>query len=169
MSTLTARSTSLPVTIALRAGISLTLAISGLIHAELYAHGYRYIPTIGPAFLVQASVFVALAILIAVGGPQWLTWVAGLGAAGSLVAFALSRTVGIAGFTEHGLAPAPQALIQRDRRGTHRRALCRSGIYAAASSCLKIVDPPEDLRLDVRRSRSTWCRYRRARCTPDTG
>ncbi|MDT5130128.1 MAG: hypothetical protein QOG79_4947 [Mycobacterium sp.] len=98
-------------TVGLRAGISLTLAVSGLIHAELYVHGYRYVPTIGPAFLVQASVFVALAILIAVGGPRWLQWVAGLGALGSLVAFALSRTVGIFGFVEHGWNPAPQALV----------------------------------------------------------
>ncbi|MDT5363455.1 MAG: hypothetical protein QOC69_5217 [Mycobacterium sp.] len=98
-------------TVGSRAGISLTLAVSGLIHAELYVHGYRYVPTIGPAFLVQASVFVALAILIAVGGPRWLQWVAGLGALGSLVAFALSRTVGIFGFVEHGWNPAPQALV----------------------------------------------------------
>jgi hypothetical protein len=97
--------------VALRAGISVTLAVSGLIHAELYVHGYRYVPTIGLAFLAQASVFVALAILIAVGGPRWLQWAAGLGALGSLVAFALSRTVGIFGFVEHGWEPAPQALV----------------------------------------------------------
>ena len=89
----------------------MTLAISGLIHADLYIHGYRYVPTIGPAFLVQGSVFVALAVLIAVGGPRWLQWAAGLAAAGSLVAFALSRTVGIFGFTEHGWTPAPQAAV----------------------------------------------------------
>ena len=108
MSTLTA-SRVRPV--ALRGGISLTLAISGLIHADLYIHGYRYVATVGPAFLLQASVFVALAVLIAVGGPRWLFWVGGLGALGSLVAFALSRTVGIAGFVERGWAPAPQAAL----------------------------------------------------------
>ena len=97
-------------TIALRIGIGVTLAISGLIHAQLY-HGYRYLPTIGPAFLVQASVFVALAVLIAVGAPRWLIWIAGLAAVGSLVAFALSRTVGLFGFTEQGWEPAPQALV----------------------------------------------------------
>ncbi|MDT4924125.1 MAG: hypothetical protein QOG01_1838 [Pseudonocardiales bacterium] len=95
----------LATTVALRAGTSLTLAVSGLIHAELYVHGYRYVPTIGQAFLAQASVFVALAILIAVGGPRWLQWAASLGALGSLVAFALSRTVGIFGFVEHGWQP----------------------------------------------------------------
>ena len=98
-------------TIALRAAISVTLVVSGLIHAELYVHGYRSVPTIGPAFLAQASAFVALSILIAVGGPRWLQWAAGLGALGSLVAFALSRTVGIFGFIEHSWQPAPQALV----------------------------------------------------------
>jgi hypothetical protein len=96
---------------ALRAGISVTLAVSGLIHAELYVHGYRYVPTIGLAFLAQASVFVALAILIVVGGPSWLQWAAGLGALGSLTAFALSRTIGIFGFVEHGWEPAPRVLV----------------------------------------------------------
>jgi hypothetical protein len=98
------------ITVALRIGIGVTLAVSALIHAELY-HGYRYLPNIGPAFLAQASVFVALAVLIAAGGPRWLIWVAGLAACGSLVAFALSRSVGLFGFTEHGWEPAPQALV----------------------------------------------------------
>jgi hypothetical protein len=99
------------VAVALRAAISVTLVVSGIIHAELYVQGYRYVPTIGPAFVAQASIFVALAILIAVGGPWWLQWAAGLGAGGSLVAFALSRTIGVAGFTEHGWEPAPQAML----------------------------------------------------------
>ena len=89
----------------------MTLAVSGLIHAELHVHGYRYVPTIGLAFLTQASVLVALAILIAVGGPSWRQWAAGLGALGSLVAFALSREVGIFGVVEHGWEPAPGVLV----------------------------------------------------------
>jgi hypothetical protein len=97
--------------VAIRCGVSVTLALSGLIHAQLYVHGYRYISAIGTAFLVQASVFVALAILIGVGGPRWLQTVAGLTAAGSLVAFALSRTMGIFGFVERGWEPAPQAAL----------------------------------------------------------
>jgi hypothetical protein len=96
---------------ALRAGISVTLAISGLIHAEPTCTATAHVPTIGLAVLTQASVFVALAILIAVGGPSWLQWAAGLGALGSLVAFALSRTIGIFGFVEHGWEPAPRVLV----------------------------------------------------------
>lgn len=88
--------------VALQAAIGATLATSGVLHADLYVRGYRSIPTIGPAFLVQSSVFVALAFLITLGGPRWLHWVAAVAAAGSLLAFGLSRTVGLAGFVEHG-------------------------------------------------------------------
>jgi hypothetical protein len=95
----------------LRIAIGASLAASGLIHAYLYIHGYRDIPTVGPAFLVQGSVFCALAVLILAGGPAWLQLIAAIGAAGSLVAFALSRTVGLFGFTETGWQPAPYAMI----------------------------------------------------------
>lgn len=95
----------------LHGAIAVTLLASGLIHADLYAHGYRAVPVIGPAFLWQASSFVALAILIVVGGPRWLHALAGAAAVGSVVAFALSRTVGLFGFVEHGWQPAPQAAV----------------------------------------------------------
>jgi hypothetical protein len=60
---------------------------------------------VGPAFLIQGSAFVALAVLILLGGPCWLRWAAGMGALASLVAFGLSRTVGLLGFAEHGWDP----------------------------------------------------------------
>jgi hypothetical protein len=97
--------------LAVRVGISASLAVSGVVHAYLYVHGYRAIPTVGPAFLMQASVFCALAVLILFGGPAWLRLAAAAGAAGSLVAFALSRTVGLFGFSETGWEPSPYALL----------------------------------------------------------
>jgi hypothetical protein len=97
--------------LALRFGMAASLAVSAASHAVLYVHGYREIPVIGPGFLVQASVFAALAVLIAVGGPSWLWGVAMLASAGSLIAFSLSRTVGLFGFTERGWQPAPHAAI----------------------------------------------------------
>jgi hypothetical protein len=97
--------------LALRLGIAASLALSGVSHAYLFIHGYRYIPAIGPAFLLQASVCMSVAVLVAIGGPAWLRWVAAALSAGSLVAFALSRTVGLLGFTERGWQPAPQAAI----------------------------------------------------------
>ena len=53
--------------LALRFGMAASLAVSAASHAVLYVHGYREIPVIGRGFLVQASVFAALAVLIARG------------------------------------------------------------------------------------------------------
>jgi hypothetical protein len=98
-------------TFLLRIGLALSLAVSATSHAYLYIHGYHYIPTIGTAFLIQASVSFALALLIIIGGPGWLQWVAAAVAGGSLLAFALSRTVGLFGFSERGWDPSPHAFI----------------------------------------------------------
>ena len=98
-------------TFLIRIGLALSLAVSATSHAYLYIHGYQHIPTIGTAFLIQASVCFALALLIIIGGPGWLQWVAAAVAGGSLVAFALSRTVGLFGFSERGWDPSPHAVI----------------------------------------------------------
>jgi hypothetical protein len=94
-----------------RIALSATLAASGVVHAYLYVDGYRDIPTVGPAFLLQGSVFCALAALILIGGPAWLRLAAVIGAAGSLLAFGLSRAGGLFGFIETGWQPAPYAAI----------------------------------------------------------
>jgi hypothetical protein len=60
---------------------------------------------------VQASVSFALALLILAGGPTWLRWAAAAVAGGSLLAFAMSRTVGVAGFIEQGWDPSPHAAV----------------------------------------------------------
>ena len=99
------------VNLTLRTAISASLAASGVVHAYLYIHGYRDIPAVGPGFLLQGSLFCALALLILAGGPAWLQLVAAIGAAGSLVAFTLSRTAGLFGFTETGWQPSPYAAI----------------------------------------------------------
>lgn len=97
--------------VATRVGIGAAVAVSGVVHAVLYVDGYHDIPTIGPAFLLQASVFCALAVLIFAGGPDWLQWAAGVFSVAALIAFALSRTVGLFGFTERGWNPSPQAAV----------------------------------------------------------
>jgi hypothetical protein len=91
--------------------IAAGLAVSGTSHANLYAHGYSDVPTIGTAFLLQASVFLAVAALVLIGGPDWLSLAAGVLAVGAIGAFALSRTVGLAGFVERGWEPAPHAVV----------------------------------------------------------
>ena len=96
---------------AMRVGIGATLAVSGVIHAYLYIHGYNHLPTVGTAFLAQASMFCALAVLILAGGPYWLQLAGALLSVGTLIAFALSRTMGLFGFTERGFQPSPQAAL----------------------------------------------------------
>ena len=98
-------------TFLLRLGLAASLAVSAVSHAYLYVHGYQHIPQIGTAFLIQASVSFALAVLILVGGPGWLRWAAAAVAGGSVVAFVLSRTVGIFGFVERGWEPSPHAAV----------------------------------------------------------
>ena len=95
----------------LRLVLAASLAATGAIHAYLYIHGYQHIPMIGTAFLIQASVSFSLALLIVANGPRWLDWAAAAMAGGSLVAFALSRTVGLFGFSERGWDPSPHAAI----------------------------------------------------------
>lgn len=113
MSTRTARSgnpTRLPATL-LRIGAALCVGVSGYLHAELYLHGYRAVPGIGPAFLLQASGSLAVALLLLFAGPVILRLGALALAVGALGGFVASRTVGVLGFVEHGLDPAPQALL----------------------------------------------------------
>lgn len=97
--------------ILVRLGLAASLAVSALSHAYLYVHGYQRIPTIGSGFLVEASLSSAIAVLILVGGPGWLRWAGAAVAAGSLGAFALSRTVGLFSFSERGWDPWPYAAI----------------------------------------------------------
>jgi hypothetical protein len=95
----------------LRLALAASLAVSAFSHAYLYVHGYQHIPMIGTSFLIQASVSFSLALLVAAGGPWWVEWSAAALAGGSLVAFILSRTVGLFGFTERGWDPAPHAAL----------------------------------------------------------
>jgi hypothetical protein len=125
------------VNLLLRFAMAASLAVSAVSHAMLYVRGYSHVPVIGSGFLVQASVFAAIAVLIALGGPGWLWIVAVVGSAGSLIAFGLSRTVGIAGFVERGWEPAPHAVLSVGAE------LLTLAVFAAAA-------------LRVRRSPSRW-------------
>ncbi|MEU5536847.1 hypothetical protein [Streptomyces sp. NPDC020362] len=81
------------------------LAASGYIHAELYIDGYRFIHVIGPLFLLQASAAFAVAALLLLTAPLLLRIAAAAIAIGALAGFATSRTIGLFGFSEHGLPP----------------------------------------------------------------
>jgi hypothetical protein len=110
----------------LAAATAALIAAGGYVHLCLYRHGYRTIPKIGVGFALQvvASSVVVVALLL---GPHRVARIARVTdrvagnltelaaaalAAGTLVAFALTRTPGgLFNFQERGLEPAPQALI----------------------------------------------------------
>jgi len=95
--------------------VAMCLVVTGYIHADLYLNGYRTLPVIGPGFLLLASASFAVAALLLVGlafaEPVTVRVAAAGLAGGALVAFALSRTVGLFGFLERGLQPSPQSLV----------------------------------------------------------
>lgn len=96
----------------MRVDIAIALVVGGLVHLQLYFDGYREIDKIGPSFLANAigSGLIALAVL---WRSEVLVRLAAAGlAAGTLVAFALTRRGdGFLDFREHGLNPSPQAII----------------------------------------------------------
>lgn len=105
---------------------ALAMAVTGYIHASLYVDdGYRVIHVVGPAFLLLSSSAFAVAALLLVGGSLVPRLGAAAVAAGALGGFVMSRTVGVFGFTERGLQPAPQALISLiSELGTLALLLC---------------------------------------------
>lgn len=102
-----------PTMLITRIGAAVGLAVSGYIHAQLYATGgYQYIPNVGILFLLEASASFAVALLLLLGGPAVMLRLAAAAlAAGALGGLVLSHTVGVLGFTEDGLRPAPQSLL----------------------------------------------------------
>ena len=92
MTGVVARSTGTAIALLRLAGAALLTAIAG-IHLYLWQDGYRDIDVIGPAFLLQAVLGVAGALLLLVAPPRFLPGAAVLGAlfaAGSLGALLLS-------------------------------------------------------------------------------
>lgn len=100
------------VLIGMRVLTAVATAVTGYVHADLYLNnGYRVIHVVGPGFLLLSSgAFAVAALLLISGSPVLRLGAAGV-AAGALGGFVMSRTVGVFGFTERGLQPAPQALI----------------------------------------------------------
>ena len=95
----------------IRLAAAVLLAAIGYVHTDLYLHGYRSIPTVGPMFLLLASGCFAVALLLLASGSLLLRVLA-IGLAGSaLIGFLLSRTVGVFGFVEHGWQPVPEAVL----------------------------------------------------------
>ncbi|WUJ67909.1 hypothetical protein OG809_22665 [Kribbella soli] len=89
--------------------LSICLATSGFIHAQLYVRSYHFIPTIGPSFHWDAAASIAVAVLLLIRNAGVLRILAAGLCLSGLGGFTLSRTVGLFGFTERGWQPSPQA------------------------------------------------------------
>jgi hypothetical protein len=112
-----------------------TLAASGAVHAQLYLDGYRYLHAVGVLFLLQAVASFGLGALLLAAAllppPALIQLTAAGTALGALAGFAASRTIGVFGFVEHGLQPAPQALIGIVAECATVAALLAAGYLAA--------------------------------------
>lgn len=103
-----------PIGTPVRLAAAVGLVIGGLVHLQLYLDGYRDYPNaaLGRSFVVQVLVSLGIAAALVVRADWWVRAAGALVAAGTLVAFAISRTDrGIFGFAERGLQPSPQAAV----------------------------------------------------------
>lgn len=99
------------VIVIVRIAAAALLAAIGWVHTDLYLHGYRAIPTVGPMFLLLASASFAVAVLMLAAESLVLRLLAIGLAGGALIGFLMSRTIGVFGFVEHGWQPVPDAVL----------------------------------------------------------
>ena len=81
------------------------LVVSSVIHLHLWSTGYRHIPTIGPLFLMQGIVGIALALLVGITRRAWAALGGALFAASTIGGLLLSVEVGLFGFKDSLSAP----------------------------------------------------------------
>lgn len=85
------------------------LVADGWVHLDLYRHGYRSVPTIGPLFALNAASSALVGLVVLLRRELIVRMAAILVAVGTLAGFVASRLPGgIFGFQEKGLQPAPQ-------------------------------------------------------------
>lgn len=86
-----------------------SVLVSAVVHLQLWLEGFRAIPVIGPAFLVNAVGGAAIAVAVVVWR-HWLPLAAAVAfGAGTLAAFLVSTTVGLFGVQER-LLGGPQII-----------------------------------------------------------
>jgi len=89
-----------PAAFALRLAAAGLLGWIGYIHWHLWQEGYKYIPTNGPLFLLDAIAAVLLALVL-LTWPRPLAGLAGAAfTAGTILALVISLSVGLFGFRE---------------------------------------------------------------------
>ena len=93
----------------LRLLTAVSVLVSAIVHLQLWIEGFRSIPVIGPAFLLNAVGGAAIAVAVLVWR-HWLPLAAAVAfGAGTLGAFLLSTTVGLFGVQER-LLGGPQVI-----------------------------------------------------------
>ena len=93
----------------LRLLTAVSVLVSAIVHLQLWIEGFRSIPVIGPAFLLNAVGGAAIAVAVLVWR-HWLPLAAAVAfGAGTLGAFLLSTTVGLFGVQER-LLGGPQLI-----------------------------------------------------------
>lgn len=86
-----------------------SVLVSAVVHLQLWLEGFRAIPVIGPAFLLNAVGGGAIAVAV-LAWRHWLPLAAAVAfGAGTLAAFLVSTTVGLFGVQER-LLGGPQVL-----------------------------------------------------------
>ncbi len=78
----------------------------GLIHLQLWQDGYREIPVIGPWFVANAVISVALVVALLARANVPVAVASVVFSVTSLAALVMSRTVGLFGFTERAWTDA---------------------------------------------------------------
>src|SRR5690349_15640422 len=137
---------------------ALLIAVGGYLHYSLYIKGYRAIPTIGTAFLLQviSSAIVAFALIvplkfrlhlgpITISAPTVVRF-AGIGLSiGTLAAFVLSRLPGgLFNFQERGLQPAPQSLLTIVTEGAAAVLLIAALVFDGARRHVRTAQLPAE-------------------------
>lgn len=82
-------------------GGALLVVFSGFIHLHLWESTYRFVPTLGPLFLVQCTFSFAVGVALIVWREEYVPVVAMIFMLGSIVGCVLARTVGLFGFSSH--------------------------------------------------------------------
>ncbi len=112
------------------------LLVAALIHYDLWADGYRRIPSVGPLFLVSTvgSLVVILGLLLSGRSVVLLAGVAAATAA--IAALVASRTVGFLGFEESWTEDAVRVLA------AELGAIVALAGAAASRTALRATGPP---------------------------
>ena len=90
---------------------AIAVAAGGYQHFDLYRHSYHAIDRIGPLFALNVIVSAGLTAALLTRTDRTTRYTTIAFTASTLLAFVVSRTVGLLGFKETGLNPSPQAAI----------------------------------------------------------